>query len=75
MLVKQDAATIQFAALMRTEIRAGRDADDCRWILGRIRRGEMRAELLPEESCDEERAACDVPHGQHFGDYLLHYVN
>jgi hypothetical protein len=74
MLGKQDVTTTQFVGLMEAEIKAGRDVEDCRLILGRIRRGEMRAELLPEESCDEERAACGVPYSQHPGDYLLHYV-
>lgn len=48
---------------------------DCKMIVGRISRGEMRAELLPEDDVDKERAADRTPYGRHVGDFLFFYVN
>jgi hypothetical protein len=69
-----DSDTQAAREVLVAEIKASREVEECKMIVGRIDRGEMRADLLPEADVDEERAADPTPYGRHVGDFLFHNV-
>jgi len=70
-----DEATVIAGALLLQEVEEGREVEFHEALLERIYRGQMRAELLDEADCDEERAASPVEYGNHIGDFIFHIVN
>lgn len=71
-ITEHDQDTLVFGALLVAEIEQGHEAEFNRALLQRIYHGAASAEMLAEDDCDEERAAIDVPYGNHVGDYVVH---